>query len=89
MDLCCVAQVVSGIGSASLFVRNVLASDGSKLFPVCIYLFNFYHAVDGFWLRCSGSGIVSASLVVSNKLTLDESKLFSVCICFLTSMMWG
>ena len=45
------------------------------LMILCIYLFNFYHAVDGFWLRCSGSGIGSVSLIVSNKLTLDGSKL--------------
>ena len=78
----------SGIGSVSLFVRNVLTSDGSKLFPVCIYLFNFYHAVDGCWLRCSGSGIGSVSLIVSKKLTLDGSKLLLVCICLLGSMTW-
>ena len=30
---------VSGIGSASLFVSNMLTLDGSELFPVCICFF--------------------------------------------------
>ena len=72
--LCCTG---SGIGCVSLFVSKMLTSDGSKLFPACIYLFNFYDVVDGSWLRCSGSGIGSVSLIVSNTLTIGWVKVVS------------
>ena len=41
---------VSGIGSASLFVSNMLTLDGSELFPVCICFFG----VSGEYSRSKG-----------------------------------
>ena len=61
-------------------VSNVLTLDGSKLFPVCICLLNYYDVVDGSMLRCTGSGIGFVSLFVRKVLTSDGSKLFPVCI---------
>ena len=64
----------SGIGSVSLFMSNMLTSDGTKFCPlrICFFVFNDVVRVK----------------VVSSVLCLEASKLFPVRLCFLTSATW-
>ena len=58
---------VSGIGSVSLFVSNMLTLDGSELFPLCICFFMIIRRVFVVELRVNrGHFVVGAAVFYSN-----------------------